>query len=185
MKPSVPRFIRYGRQRGAALVVVLILLLVMTWMGVSSMRGTAMGERMSAGIYDRSLAFQAAETGLREGEALLKAKTPLPAAGAGCSAGLCGLRSDLIAGDVMRWEDTAIAWRESSSALGVDNSGTGGIAVAPEFLVEHMGMGENSTGCSKKKPKNAQCESPRYRVTARSSEADRARVLLQAHVAAY
>src|SRR6476469_8159831 len=64
-------------QRGAALVVVLILLLVTTLLGLASLRGTLLEERMSANLYDRGLAFQAAESALREGEALVTAIDPL------------------------------------------------------------------------------------------------------------
>jgi len=182
MSAFIPSFPRRGRQHGAALVVVLILLLVMTWMGVSSMRGTAMGERMSAGIYDRSIAFQAAEAALREGEALIQTKPVYPVAG--CSAGLCALRSDLGAGDVMRWEDSGTAWREATSVLEVDNSGTS-IDVNPELVIESMGLGENWGGCKKKNPRSHLCLSPRYLLTARSSETGRARVLLQVNVAEF
>src|SRR5690606_40260651 len=57
-----------GRQQGASLVVVLILLLVMTLLGLAVLRGTLLEERMSANMYDRSLAFQQAESALREAE---------------------------------------------------------------------------------------------------------------------
>ena len=57
------------RQSGVALIVVLILLMVMTLLGLASLRGTLMEERMSANLFDRSLAFQAAGSALREGEA--------------------------------------------------------------------------------------------------------------------
>jgi type IV pilus assembly protein PilX len=176
------KFRRPRRQNGAALVIVLILLLVMTWMGVSSMRGTAMGERMSAGIYDRSISFQAAETSLREGEALIAAKTPMPASG--CNAGLCARRAAISGTDTLRWEDPAVAWREASTQLDVDNSGTTIIA-DPEFIIEGMGDAPNWPGCDREIPINEKCMSPRYRVTARSSEANRARVVLQSNVSGF
>ena len=56
------------RQSGVALIVVLILLMVMTLLGLASLRGTLMEERMSANLFDRSLAFQAAESALREAD---------------------------------------------------------------------------------------------------------------------
>ena len=59
------------QERGAALIVVLILLLVMTLLGLASLRGTLMEERMSANMYDRSIGFQAAEAALREAETRL------------------------------------------------------------------------------------------------------------------
>ena len=52
------------RQRGASLVVVLILLLVMTLLGLAVLRGTLLEERMSANLLDRSQNFQAAEAAL-------------------------------------------------------------------------------------------------------------------------
>lgn len=55
-------------QRGVTLIVVLLLLLVMTLLGLASLRGTLMEERMSAATYDRGMAFQQAETALREAE---------------------------------------------------------------------------------------------------------------------
>ena len=182
MSAFIPSLPRRGRQHGAALVVVLILLLVMTWMGVSSMRGTAMGERMSAGIYDRSIAFQAAEAALREGEAIIATRPVFPTAG--CSAGLCALRADLVTADLMRWEDSGTAWREATSVLEVDNSGTS-IDVDPELVIESMGMGQNWLNCKKEIVVSPLCESPRYLLTARSSEAGRARVLLQVSVAEF
>jgi type IV pilus assembly protein PilX len=59
------------RQRGAALIIVLLLLLVMTLLGLSSLRSTLLEERMTGAMFDRSLAFQVAESALREGEAFV------------------------------------------------------------------------------------------------------------------
>ncbi|MBK1701537.1 pilus assembly PilX family protein [Thiococcus pfennigii] len=56
------------RQAGAALVIALVFLLLMTILGVSSMQGTALQERMAGNQRDRNQAFQAAEAGLRAGE---------------------------------------------------------------------------------------------------------------------
>ena len=57
-----------GAQRGVALVVSLVLLLVATLIGLASVRGTNLQERMSSNMYDRSLAFQRAESALRAAE---------------------------------------------------------------------------------------------------------------------
>jgi type IV pilus assembly protein PilX len=59
------------RERGSALAVALIFLLLMTLLGVSAMRGSNMQERMAGNLRDRNLAFQAAEAALRSGEAWL------------------------------------------------------------------------------------------------------------------
>jgi len=55
-------------QRGVALVVALILLVVATLIGLTASRSTLLQERMSANMYDRSLAFQRSEAALRAAE---------------------------------------------------------------------------------------------------------------------
>lgn len=60
------------RNRGAALIVSLVLLVVITLMGLSGMRNTTLQERMSSNMYDRSLAMQAAEAALSAAEAALE-----------------------------------------------------------------------------------------------------------------
>jgi len=62
-----------GRQSGAALLIALIMLLVSTMIGLASIRGTTMNEKMSSNMYDRSLSAQAAEAALLAGEAALLA----------------------------------------------------------------------------------------------------------------
>ena len=60
------------QQRGAVLIISLIMLLVLTLLGVSSMRTTTLEEKMAGNLRDKNLAFQAAETALRDGEDLIE-----------------------------------------------------------------------------------------------------------------
>ena len=57
-------------ERGVVLLVALVMLLLVTVLGLASVRMLTLEERMAANSFDRNLAFQAAETALREGEAL-------------------------------------------------------------------------------------------------------------------
>lgn len=57
-----------GRQRGAVLIVGLIILVVLTLLGVQALRGNLAQERMSYNVRERNAAFQAAEAALRVGE---------------------------------------------------------------------------------------------------------------------
>ncbi len=67
-------------QRGAVLVVSMLLLLVMTLLAITGMRNTTLEEKMAGNTRDIHLAFNSAEAALRQAEALLK--TPvLPAFG--------------------------------------------------------------------------------------------------------
>ncbi|MBD3768362.1 MAG: hypothetical protein IE928_10545 [Gammaproteobacteria bacterium] len=57
--------------RGAALIISLILLLVMTLLAISASNSTVMESKISANLTDRNTAFQAAEHALRQAEAQL------------------------------------------------------------------------------------------------------------------
>jgi len=56
------------RQAGAALIVSLMLLIVLTLLGLSGMQSTIMQERMSSNVRDKGMAFQATESAIRGGE---------------------------------------------------------------------------------------------------------------------
>lgn len=57
-----------GRQRGAALVISLLLLLVMTLLGLGASQSTRLQERMAGNQRDQELALQGAEAALRDAE---------------------------------------------------------------------------------------------------------------------
>ena len=58
----------FFKQSGAALPVALVMLLISTIIGLSSMRSATQQEKISSNLYDRSLAYQAAEAALRAAE---------------------------------------------------------------------------------------------------------------------
>lgn len=60
-------------QRGIALFISLVLLLVLTIVGVSAVQTTSLEERMARNTHDSVLAFQSAEVALREAEVALDA----------------------------------------------------------------------------------------------------------------
>lgn len=55
-------------QRGSALIVSLMILLVMSIIGISAMNTTTMEEKMASNTSQRQLAYQAAQTALRDAE---------------------------------------------------------------------------------------------------------------------
>lgn len=56
------------KQRGAALIVSMLMLIIMTLIGVTSMRTTVMEERMTSNERNRSIAMHATESALRDAE---------------------------------------------------------------------------------------------------------------------
>lgn len=66
---------RRQREQGAALIVGMIMLLLLTMIGVAGMRDTLLQEKMAGNMRDREVALQAAEAALRVGEAALSGVT--------------------------------------------------------------------------------------------------------------
>jgi type IV pilus assembly protein PilX len=56
------------KQQGSVLILSLIILLVLTMLGVSSMSSSSLQEKMAGNFRDREVAFQAAEAALAYGE---------------------------------------------------------------------------------------------------------------------
>lgn len=65
------------RQSGAALMFSLIFLLLLTVLTITAMQSSTLQERMAGNARDQSLAFQAAEAGLHDAEALLRTAPPI------------------------------------------------------------------------------------------------------------
>ena len=130
------------RQQGVVLVVALIMLLLMTILGLSSMQTTTLEEKMAGAIRDKQMAFHAAEVALREGEDYLTAAS-LPAFNN--SGGLyapSGTKGD-------QWK--SVAW--SAGTAGACNcfianwpASVGGIPIdtdipAPRYILEELPAG--------------------------------------------
>lgn len=175
-------------------MVVLILLIVLTVLGLASLRGSLMEERMSAHMLDRSLAFQAAESALRYAEREVEtASATGRSIGVDCSAGgvVCPATPPGI--------DTASAASCSAGVVGCwisvesKSSYSELAAAAPQYYIEYMGDvevgGENAesdAGASANQYGGAPPIRGRsiYRISARSHDprGERAVVALQATV---
>lgn len=158
-------------QDGAALVVSLVLLVVLSLLASGSIRGVSVQEKMTAASFDRALAFQAVEAALREAEALVVPGSNPTFPASGCSSGLCA-RPD--ATNLERWNDSSFSgWQTASSSMG---SLVGSTA---QFIIEDMGTAPRWFGCDRIVPISAYCLAPRYRITAVSGATGRANVMLQ------
>ena len=77
----------YFVQKGAVLVVSLLILLVMTIISVTAMQSTVMEEKMAGNSKELNMAFHAAEAAAREGETWLSAQIQPPiVSSTGCGA---------------------------------------------------------------------------------------------------
>lgn len=170
------------------LIVALILLLVMTILGISGVQVVTLEERMTANAFDRSLAFQAAESALREGEAAAVAQsaagnTGFPNGGqytdaddacgtSTCTNGFCAIPDKDC---TPRWDDTAFTgWANTTLSLGT-------LTGAPQYFIEYLRSEQSERLYNPESYVNAETQMLYvYRVTARNAVATgRANVMVQ------
>lgn len=137
-----------GQESGAALVMGLIFLVLMTMLGVTAFGISSMEERMSGHARDRLLAFQAAEAALRDCE----------------QNGLTGGYVVYPTQNTARWDSSDATWTGTGSKVypGTIN----GISSPPRCILEEMERkscsGEDSVSAQK-----TMNDGLLYRVTAR------------------
>lgn len=178
-------------QGGAALIVVLIILILVTLLGLASMRGALMQERMAASTVARGVAFQAAESGLRQGELIARdglvafPSKANPTDAGTCDAGRCsnpGTQSS-------PWEANNF-WNDGNTGYQLGTQvGTGNMAVTPKFVIEDLGLASvidssgsgNGGGIDASIPPPASVGSKQqvYRITSYAMTRTGAEVMLQ------
>ena len=136
---AIPAAGRPQRQRGATLVVALIILVVLTLLGVTAMQGATMQERMAGNVRDVNVAFQAAEAALRDGEDFLSNTVVLPPFN-----GNNGLYEAPDIGDPRPWEAAGFNWDSDGRAYS-GNEDFGGARV-PTYVIEELQVSPQSEG---------------------------------------
>ena len=124
-------------QRGAVLIASLLILLVLTLLAISAMRTSVLEERMAGNLRDRHLAFEAAESALRDGEAWLGAQVETPVVSADGTTGVwTAAAPDPVTEETRDWwaEADAAWWADNGTAVG----GLAGLADDPDYLVEEL-----------------------------------------------
>ena len=197
------------RQAGVSLLVVLLLLVIMTLLGLAVLRGSLLEERMSANMYDRSIAFQQAESALRQAEDRVRAV--VASEGLGYVIGAkCGDDPNHTGGSIVD-ADCAVpstaysgggecasstnplqsCWFVATDQLTTANKSAG----APQYMIQFMGLRDSAVDLGLDSSANASqyggssgvIREAMYRVFARSHNAtgaggDRAVVVLQGNV---
>ena len=168
---SQPRL--HSRERGAVLVVALLMLLIMTVLGVTAMQMSRMEERMAGNSRDINLAFQGAEAGLRDSEERIRVLTLRPTT---CTTAPCDVFRKSILPTDMR-SANAGWWTTNGREYGV--AGTREVTDTtrdPLEVVEDLGFVPDSLTVGHGPPEGRNF----YRVTANSTGAsDTAQALLE------
>jgi len=177
-------------QRGVALIVAMVLLIVIAMVGLAAMRSTIMQQKMAANLYDRQIAFQNAEAALRAAAALLPSNPGLIARN-------CQSPSVTCLGNP--FTDTGLPAGSIHSVAAGSDTGQftkgNNAAGQPQYVIESMGdWNDAATSTGFNQTANAHnygaqgksATTVYYRITARSSDpattAGRASVVLQAMV---
>lgn len=116
-------------QKGIVLMVTLVIVLIVTLLGVSSVQTTNLQVRMSRNARDGRVAFQAAEAGLRVAESLLSTESSLTPYQANSS----GKYVERGAGEVNRWQEDATWQGGNSVAVAYTDS-----AESPRYIIEFV-----------------------------------------------
>lgn len=160
--------IRRCQQRGTVLPMLLISLLVMAFLGVSSLRTALLEEKMAANADSRQLAFQVAEHALRFCENQLQL-TPVT---------IPQLRQGPPAADGKQYWEIADSWRNDDVSVAVARIVAEGIAPAApaRCLVERLQLDDDLPFQQYVRPVSQ--TRPAFRITARGVGASNAAVVL-------
>ncbi len=177
-------------QRGVALVVALILLVVITLVGLAAMRGTIMQQKMASNLYDRQVAFQNAEAAMRAAAALIPTSPGVIARNCQVASVVC-LANPFTDPGFPTGKIQTVATGTTAGQFTVGSVAAG----QPQYVVENMGNWVDTTSSTgfnqsaNSQNYGAQGTSTTavyYRVTARSGDpavvGDRAVVMLQAMI---
>ncbi len=143
------------QQQGMTLIICMIVLVMLTLMGLGSIRDTAMEERMAGNMKNRNLAFLAAESALREAERFIES-TPPSESDCDGTAGLYPQQPDVLGFMATSWAVGA-AVRPYTAALP-------DVVATPVYIIECMA----SEAKDPSKKAGGSVETPFYRVTARA-----------------
>jgi type IV pilus assembly protein PilX len=177
-------------QRGVALAIALILLVVITLVGFAAVRGTIMQNRMTSNQYDREVAFQSAESAMRAAQDMIGNNTM--AIARNCQSGAVACPANPFTDTNL--PASAIQSVVSGTSAGQFAAGSTA-AMQPQFVIENFGnwpdptsdTGFNqSASAHNYGAQGVSTTAVYYRVTARSGDpskvGDRAVVYLQAMI---
>lgn len=135
MKPSLPRVSRSNSQRGAVLVIALIMLLLITLASIATIRSTTLDERMAGNSRDRDKALQAAEAAVRM--CLKQLTVDIPS-----TYPTSAILTPVPSGPE-NWEVESNWAAGSPNSVEIDMTSSAGLARNPRCLVERLGTGDS------------------------------------------
>ena len=167
--------------RGMALLVILVMVTVLSFLALGAMNSSVVQERMAGNTRDRHVALQAAEAALRDAERDIEDNLDLTSAfSTACDSGLCIAPSDAPNGAQsaplwasLNWAAQARAYGSRTGAPALLGPVNASLAAQPRYVIERLPAlppkaGEDTCvfgGCSNVVVDRARA----YRITVRAS----------------
>ena len=181
--------LQHDKQRGIALIIGLLMLVIMTMIGVTAVRSTLLEEKMAGNLKDQNVAFQSAEAALRVGEMYLNGASlgtfVADTSTTSLSKTPTGLYQATLSPTLQRWEQAvwddagSVAYPRTPADLIIAADTPDGAAEPPRYIIEDMSYAitcSSKTNCVTEPVKvqpggslkfGALSENGLYRVTAR------------------
>jgi type IV pilus assembly protein PilX len=125
-------------QSGVVLLISLIILVLLTLIGITGMQTTGLEEKMSGSMRDKNLAFQAAESALRDAEAYINTIKDDPtlmtlknSTSTSCTAGLCPLATPTSTAIYATFSDDS--WKSYGKQVATTITG---LSEQPRYMIE-------------------------------------------------
>ena len=123
------------KQEGVVLFMSLVMLLIITVLGLSSVQTTSMQERMARNSRDTNLAFQSAESAIQDAETFLETFNSLVDFDAADAAD-SGLYYEDDYDEDTNWSQ--IDWDSADGSYITANTAIAGVADPSKYIIEHV-----------------------------------------------
>lgn len=124
-----------NKQQGVILITGLILLMVITLIGITSMHSVVLSEKMTANMRDTEVSFQATESALSDGEQWLMQQTAKPAGVSACTSAPCEVWENDVLANI--WISSDSWWQTNARPF---SSTIYGVSTQPYFIIEEFGF---------------------------------------------
>ena len=124
-----------SHQRGVALFLSLVLLMIITVLGISSVQTTTMQERMARNARDTNLAFQSAESAIKDAETLIETFNSLTAYDA-ADANANGLYYETDYNAAPNWSN--VVWSDANGGYITAPTDIDGVSDSSKYIIEFV-----------------------------------------------
>lgn len=153
--------IRKTQQKGVALVIALVLLLLVTLLGLAGVQNVTLEEKMAGATQDRQVTFQVAEAELRSLEGSAATRT-FPASG--CANGLCATACGMTSNKALcafasdETDCTSVCYRDNTFTFwSSPTAASSNAAFCRCYLIEKIDSNYRITVAVWRNPSNGSC----------------------------